>query len=381
MQINLHSYNIYPYPPIFWKKKISQYVKEHLCRKVCIFGIFYVSLQHNFNTMKRIIIEISNEQLLSNCEEIVIKVRDTINNGHHQDIYFCRYIQGLIRNWEEKKHYRTAETYQSAMNSFMEYRSGEDILLSDIDRKVMEDYEKFLISRGIVKNSSSFYMRIIRAVYNRAVDENIIEDLHPFKHVYTGIDNTDKRAIDLTVIKAIKNFKSRKASVLFARDMFMFSFYTRGMSFVDMAHLLRTNLTNGYLTYRRQKTGTLLKIRWEPQIQEILNVYQRDTSPYLLPILTTGTHAVKKKKIHASQRKINRNLKRIAKDLGLDINLTMYVARHSWASIARKMQIPISVISDGMGHNSERTTRIYLKTMDTTPIDNANRLIMDTLDE
>ena len=329
--------------------------------------------------MKKIIIEISNEQLLGSCEEIVIKIDNTAKE-HNSQIYFSHYIQEQIENWREKKHHRTAATYQSAKNSFMTFRQQEDILLADIDNKVIEDYEKDLIKKGIVKNSSSFYMRIIRAVYKKAVNEDLITDKHPFRNVYTGVDKTAKRAIDLDAIKAIKAYTSHKKSDLFARDLFIFSFYTRGMSFADIAHLKRSDLTYGYLTYRRKKTGSIIKIKWEPQMQEIVERYQDDSSPYLLPILTSESQAQQKTEIQTCQRKTNRHLKHIAQAIGLDINLTMYVARHAWASIALDLQIPIRTISDGMGHSTERMTQIYLKTISTSHIDNANRLILDALE-
>ena len=163
--------------------------------------------------------------------------------------------------------------------------------------------------------------------------------------------------------------------------MFLFSIYTRGMSFVDMAHLRRTDLADGYITYRRQKTGTLMKIKWVQQMQAIIDRHPSRSDSYLLPILTNEDHQQAKKAIHACQRKINRNLQCIAETVGLNTHLTMYVARHSWASIAKQMQIPLGIISDGMGHHSEKTTRIYLKTIDTSAVDNANQLILDALDE
>ena len=129
-------------------------------------------------------------------------------------------------------------------------------------------------------------MRILRAVYNRAVEKDLTTNRNPFKHVYTGIDKTIKRAIPLKAIKQIKNLDlSLQLSLDFARDMFLFSFYTRGMSFIDMAYLRRTNLKNGILTYHRRKTGQQLSIRWERCMQDILDKYENPTSDYLLPII------------------------------------------------------------------------------------------------
>lgn len=326
--------------------------------------------------MKRIIIEISEEQLLEGCDEIVIKLQHP--KEQKQDNLMCleNYMQALINDWEERGHHRTAGTYQSALNSFRAFRHQQATLLGDIDKLLIEDYEKHLQQRGITPNSTSFYMRILRATYNRAVDDGLIEDQRPFRHVYTGVAKTGKRAVSIETIRAICHYRSKRKSLMFARDLFLFSFYTRGMSFIDIAHLQASDIADGFLTYRRQKTGALLKIKWEPQMQDIVDRQTVSTTGRLFPILSGQTAIEQKRRVHACQRRINNNLKRIAAELGLETNLTMYVARHSWASIARQLKVPISVISDGMGHNSEKTTRIYLKSMDSSPIDDANHFII-----
>ena len=159
-----------------------------------------------------------------------------------------------------------------------------------------------------------------------------------------------------------------------ARDLFMFSFYTRGMSFVDMAYLTQENLNNGTLIYRRKKTGQLLFIKWESCMQEIVDRY-KSSSKYLLPIIR-DEYANERKQYLNSLSYTNKKLKKIAKITGISSHLSMYVARHSWASIAKKNRIPISIISEGMGHDSESTTQIYLASLDTSAIDRANHLII-----
>lgn len=152
------------------------------------------------------------------------------------------------------------------------------------------------------------------------------------------------------------------------------------MSMVDMAFLKKKDLDNGILTYRRKKTGQQLFVRWEPCMREIVDRYDIPASPYLLPLIARPGMDERKQYINASHR-INRYLKVIGKELGLSVPLTHYVARHSWASAARSKNIPISVISEGMGHDSESTTRIYLASLDTTTIDKANKLILKSLCE
>ena len=274
---------------------------------------------------------------------------------------------------------RTAETYTATLRSFMRFRNDTDVLLDDITPELIEMYEAYLQNNGVVRNTSSFYMRILRAVYNRAVEKEFVKQRNPFKNVYTGVDKTAKRALPLSTIRRIKNLDlTRLPKLEFARDMFLFSFYTRGMSFIDMAFLKKTDLQNGYLKYRRRKTKQQLFIRWEKCMQEILDKHNAPESPYLLPIIKVAEQNERKQYGNAL-REVNNKLKEIAKTICLPIPLSTYVARHSWASIARSKNIPISVISEGMGHDSEMTTQIYLSSLDSSAIDHANSLILKDL--
>ena len=275
--------------------------------------------------------------------------------------------------------YRTSEAYRTTLRSFMRFRENNDIMLHDINSDVIQMYEAYLHSCGITKNTCSFYMRILRAVYNRAVDQGLIQQLKPFRNVYTRVDKTVKRALSFDEIKEIKNLDLPHNSNLdFARDMFLFSFYTRGMSFIDMAYLKKKNLVNGMLKYYRHKTGQLLCIRWEECMQKIIDKYRIAETPYLLPIITKSNTNPRLQYLN-TMRLINNHLKRLAKLLNLRIPLSMYVARHSWANIAHCKNIPIAVICEGMGHNSEKTTRIYLASLNNIIIDNANAEILSGL--
>ena len=300
---------------------------------------------------------------------------------------FFDFMRSVIIKLKTLNKHRTAENYITTLNSFAQFRGDEDFLLGEITSDLMMRYEAYLISRGVTKNTSSFYMRILRAVYNRAVEQELTEQRNPFKHVYTGLDKTVKRAISFAAIKRIKALDlSLQPTLDFAREMFLFSFYTRGMSFLDMAYLRKSDLKNGVITYRRRKTGQQLAIKWESCMQEITDKYKWNNtyrsmssdSPYLLPILKLPFD--NSRILYRSVlQQINKSLKMVAKLAKIDIPLTMYVARHSWASIARSKHIPISVISEGMGHDSEATTQIYLASLDTAIIDRANRLILKDL--
>lgn len=274
---------------------------------------------------------------------------------------------------------RTSQTYATTLRSFRSYRQDKDILLDCMSSEVMEGYQAWLQQNGVAKNTISFYLRILRAVYNRAVEEGLTENRYPFRHVYTGVDKTVKRSLPLTMIKKIKNLDlSMKPELDYARDMFILSFMLRGMSFIDMSYLKKTDLCNGHITYRRRKTHQQLTIAWTAEMQRILEKYPENRSDYLLPIIRKpGTN--ERYVFKNVGERINRRLKIIADMVGIEIPLSMYVARHSWASIAKTKGVPLSVISEGLGHEKESTTRIYLSTLDSSVIDKANDMILKLL--
>ncbi len=291
------------------------------------------------------------------------------------------YMEKVIAQYQSRGQHRTSETYSSTLSSFRKYREGVDVRLKDLDSILMEAYEVHLRYLGLSPNTISFYLTRLRAVYYRAVDEGLVIDRHPFKRVNTSIEKTVKRAVSLQVIKQLKALDlSHCPAKCFARDMFLFSFYTRGMSFVDIAYLQKKNLKGNILVYRRKKTNQQLSIYWESCMQEIVDRYgAAANSPYLFSIITSSSVEDSRRQYLSVLCQINRYLKMMGKGLGLHQPLTMYCARHSWASIAHEEGIPLSVISEGMGHDSEKTTQIYLASLKTEVIDKANREILNLL--
>ncbi len=300
-------------------------------------------------------------------------------NRYANEYSLFNFMEGIIVKLKQNGKVRTSETYTAALNSFKRFRKDEDIMLDCLTSRIMEAYEAWHRNRGVASNTISFYTRILRAAYNRAVEDEIIENKNPFRHVYTGVDKTVKRALQIQTVKKINTLDLSFTPALdYARDMFMMSFMLRGMSFIDMAYLRKTDLANGYVIYRRRKTGQQLAIEWTKEMQLILDKYPENASGYLLPIIRNPDTNERCTYRNAGYN-INYNLKRIAKKVGLTIPLTLYVARHSWASAAKAKGIPVSVISEGMGHDSEATTQIYLASLDTSVVDKANSLIIKSI--
>jgi site-specific recombinase XerD len=274
---------------------------------------------------------------------------------------------------------RTAEGYQCALNSFKRFRQGTDILLDEVTGILIEEYQAWLVNNGIAQNTISFYMRKLRATYNNAVEEGIIIDKRPFKHVFTGTAKTKKRALLSSEITKIKRCSfTYNHNIEYARDMFILSFYLRGMSFIDMAYLKKSDLRNGILTYRRAKTNQQIAIKWTNEMQNIIDKYPYNQSAYLLPIITGNCSDERKTYINVG-RKINYHLKKLGKLLNIRLTLTMYCSRHSWATVARDNGVALNIISEGLGHDNERTTRIYLASLDSSTIDKANDLIIHSV--
>ncbi len=298
---------------------------------------------------------------------------------HHRRKRLFGFTLDTINRLKTLGNISNANNYYSMLISFMSFRKGIDIDLKLLDGDIIEAYEAYLKHNKAALNTISFYMRTLRAIFNRAVEKGLAKEQNIFKRVYTSIEKTAKRAIPLEVVTALKEADLEAYPKLaFTRDLFMFSFYTRGMSFVDIAYLKKSDIRNGEFTYRRSKTGQSVRVAWEKCMEDIVDRHSDQNSEYLLPIIIDRAKDARQQYVDM-RNNVNRNLKRIMTILGISLNITMYVARHTWASAAKHKNISISVISEAMGHDSEMTTKIYLAALDTAVIDDANRLIIDSV--
>ncbi len=336
------------------------------------------------NRRTAIRIEIPYSLLKSGIREISIGLSDACADSlagqaeEDETHSFFRLLKERVRTMKRSGQLGTAENYECAANSFMRFRNGIDIMPDEITPDFIELYEQHLRKNGLKMNTVSFYMRILRAVYNKAVEDGLTADRKPFRRAYTGTETTRKRAVTIGTIRRIRDMKATTGVMELAKDMFMFSFYLRGMSMIDIAYLEKENLKNGILTYRRRKTGQTLKIKWEKCMQDIVDRHPSANGKYMLPLIK-DLKKDDRKQYKNKQSEIQKQLIRISEKLRLKDNLTMYVARHSWASIAKSMNIPIGVISESMGHTSLKTTQIYLKEIDADVIDKANSKVIGAI--
>lgn len=289
-------------------------------------------------------------------------------------VYMRQCIAELIGNGKKS----TAHNYQSALNSFNRFLQGRELFLDELESTLIEAYEVWLEREGLSQNSSSFYMRQLRAIWNKSITEGLVvpDSGNPFENVFTGTRKTAKRGLlESSILSMERNLNNLLYEQAFALSMFLFCYYTRGMSFIDLAHLKKTDIKNGMLIYVRHKTGKQLQIEILPQMQAIIDRYAQEVanSLYLFPILQVEG---KSKNYENALRLQNKRLAKVSVKLGLSVILTTHVARHSWASVARDKNISIHIISEAMGHSSILVTQIYLSSLNGSVINEANRIVL-----
>lgn len=289
------------------------------------------------------------------------------------------FVENEIRLAQMEGRSGRAQNLKSVRNSFRAFLGSTRLPFSKLTHELIASYEGWLKERGVTRNSSSFYLRLLRSIYNKAGLPGRTSGEYPFKDVYTGVDDTRKRAVDKQVIARLINLDlSGSYSLSLARDLFLLSFYMRGIAYVDMAFLKRSDILRGEIHYFRHKTGAHMRVRLESCILEIFERYANRTRlGYLLPIISEKDSVKAYEQYRNKRSYYNKLLKRLSKLIDLSIPLTSYVSRHTWATVARDINVAMPVISAGMGHSSEMVTRIYLASLDASTIDSANLKIIN----
>ncbi len=288
------------------------------------------------------------------------------------------FVSLLTGELEVSGRHGTARAYRSSLNRLLEFTGNRQLTFSDLTPGLLKRYEQTLLVQGCKRNTVSLYMRMLRSVCNQAVSRGITRiPAGLFDEVFTGTDSSEKRAVNPAVIRRLRELELASSPVLeTARDLFLLSFYLRGIPFVDLIRLRKSDLSRGMLRYRRSKTGRLLTVAVEPCAQEILRKYAVKNGVYLLPVLTKEGKGGYRQYQNALRR-YNLHLHRLSALLGLKTHLTSYVARHSWATAAYRQGVPVAVISESLGHSSEKVTYTYLASFDNRTLSRANRKIID----
>ncbi len=298
-----------------------------------------------------------------------------------------KYFDEVIERFEKSNRIGYANIFKSTKNSLSTFMNDKDIVFSDITPSFINKYEAEFLSRGVKPNSIFVYMRTFKTLINNARSENIVKaEYNPFKDIsftkYRRI-KTAKRAISKEQIEAIKKLKFKPDSSIFhAQNYFLFSYYNRGINFIDMAFLKWSSINNNKLTYTRSKTKENFNIGMLDPAIEILTYYKNNyphaETDYIFPILNHSHETAKSIDYRTDKvlKQVNKDLKTIGKEANIKEKLTTYVARHSYATNMRNSGISVSVISKAMGHDSEKTTEIYLEGFDNKILDEASKAIL-----
>ena len=280
-----------------------------------------------------------------------------------------------IEQWREGKSPSTNANYLTALRSFADFAEGKVITLDDLNEPLIKAYEHWLRGKDLCLNTISCYMRSLRSLYHQVGGEG-----DPFQNVFTGMMKTEKRAIAVDDINRLRRLKLRKGSRLeLTRDIFLFSIYTLGMPFVDVAYLRKQNLRDGAIVYMRHKTQQIVHVPLEPCMTEIIQKYESDERDYLFPIIRDRRKSYQQYRICLGV--YNKKLKELGKLAGIKANLTSYVVRHTWASLAYEKNIDLCVISKALGHTNTQFTQIYIREINDERLAEANHALLSSFFE
>ena len=294
------------------------------------------------------------------------------------------FAQSAIEEAQNAGRYGTANLYTSAIKSFRKFTGDRPLTFKELTPGLIKKYEESLLQKGRRHNTISAYMRMLRSIFNQAYVQGIPDATSAdelFRFVFTGYEPTTKRAISPALIRRLSQLKlEQHPHLCFSRDLFLLSFYLRGIPFVDLVHLRKTDMRYNTIHYHRHKTRQQLSVYIEPYAADILRRYtnKHSQSPYLLPILSsTGSEGYRQYK--SALRLYNQHLHQLSKMLHLNVPLTSYVARHSWATTAKEEGVAIAMISEGLGHSSEKVTNVYLASFNNNAMSKANRKVISRI--
>ena len=297
-----------------------------------------------------------------------------------------QFYQELIEQYMANEKCGNRLIYKSSYNSINVFTNGNlEIPFSAIDVAWLNKYEKWLRSKGNNETTMSLMFRTLRSAYNKAIESKCARKSdYPFNdYRISKFDvSTEKRAIaKADVLKFSTDVRpiGKQQYVQLSKDIFIFSYLCGGINFTDIANLTQENIVNGRLHYIRQKTGKLIKIGIPQEAMQIIKKYTDESNGYLFPILNVKVHKTalqKQNRIHKIRGKVNDILRTLGKRLGIEANITTYVARHSFASVLKKSGVNIALISEALGHSDLATTQIYLDSFDNEQVDEAMKNLL-----
>ena len=304
---------------------------------------------------------------------------------------FGEYLDYFIQQLKEENRLGYAESFKGLKSSLILYCDSLDFQFTHIDQQWLKGYEMFLIRSGKKENTIGIRFRSLRVIYNKAVSEKLVKrDYYPFDDfkVSKFHEQTMKRAISKEDIKRIIELNLRTVTTYHSpylslgRDLFLFSYLSCGINLTDMARIRYCDIFEGRLSYHRQKTGKLISFQLQPMALEIIDKYRKPDArqdDYVFPILDRKVHKTAiqiRDKVRKANKAANKALHRIGEKLGISIDLTTYVARHSYATVLKRSGVSTAIISESLGHSSEKVTQIYLDSFENSQIDEAMKNLL-----
>ena len=322
------------------------------------------------------IVKLKSERKEFTASTLIEENSQQVNPKTVNDL-FCERIEHLKD--EGRRGYMLS--VKQVYNSLLMFNKHLDIYFTDIDIPFLRKYETWLRKQELAENTIGIRFRTLRAIYNLAIEQNIVKtENYPFKKYKVARlhEETAKRSLFKEDIERILAYKSANNYMRFPIDIFAFTYYCGGINFMDIANLTQANIMEDRLIYKRHKTGKLIKIPLCQQALELIKKYHCKENPYLFPILSSfhETEIQKANRIHKVITKVNKRLKEVGEKLNLPITLTTYVARHSQATVMKKAGVSTAVIREIMGHSSERVTQIYLDSFDNEQINEAMKNLL-----
>ena len=291
----------------------------------------------------------------------------------------------LIEEMELTNKIGNSRVYKDSLRSLeIYYKDRLDIPFSSIDMEFLLEYEKFLRLKDCKESSMNLYFRTLRSTYNKAIERKYAKrDTYPFNDfkISKFSIKTDKRAISKDNIKLIMNLdlSKEKEYIQLSRDLFVFSYFCSGISFSDMANLKASNIANDRLIYTRQKTHRKINVPILDEAREIMKKYIDSNNEYIFPIVNHTIHKTKMQQYNRKKKvilKVNRYLKKISRMVGVEVNITTYVSRHSYATVLKNSGVNIALIGETLGHSDLKTTQIYLDSFENSQIDEAMKNLL-----
>ncbi len=340
-----------------------------------------ISIRKKALEAEKLVYDLENEDKNLSAYEIKTKLKKKkVNNP-----YLYKYFEMVIDRFIKAGQIKTSEIYKDTKRNLIYFTGSKEIHFSDVDVSFLNQFEEYLKAKSKGSNTIYIYFRTLRALLNKAIKEEVCADkYYPFKRFSLGKYSkvkTEKRAISKEDINKIVESKPKTADNILARHIFLFSFYCRGMNFADIVFLKWKDVNGNRMVYIRQKTGELFNIELLQPALEILDCYRTvDSSKddFVFPLLSGDyktPQAVFNRKVKML-REVNKGLKAVSKLAGIETELTTYVARHSYATILKKSGISTALISEAMGHHSEKTTQIYLESFGNDILDAASKVLL-----